>query len=106
MLKEDIGIKNGILRKRFLRELSLLKRMADYSSCDSTNLNRLLQDLGLDLSQYTYPMLQCGVDKDTLLLLSEEQMARECGVDNSIHRIRISQAIRGEVRLTENVFLN
>ncbi|XP_076364418.1 NAD(+) hydrolase SARM1-like isoform X2 [Tachypleus tridentatus] len=95
MLKEDIGIKNGILRKRFLRELSLLKRMADYSSCDSTNLNRLLQDLGLDLSQYTYPMLQCGVDKDTLLLLSEEQMAKECGVDNSIHRIRICQAIRG-----------
>ncbi|XP_076367405.1 NAD(+) hydrolase sarm1-like isoform X2 [Tachypleus tridentatus] len=98
MLKEDIGIKNGILRKRFLRELSLLKRMADYSSCDSTNLNQLLQDLSLEFSQYTYPMLQCGVDKGTLLLLSEEQLAKECGVDNSIHRIRISQAVRGLVQ--------
>ena len=43
MLKEDIGMKNGILRRRFIRELNNLKRVADYSSCDSTNLNLFLQ---------------------------------------------------------------
>ena len=43
MLREDIEMRNGILRRRFLRELTNLKRMADYSSCDATNLNGFLQ---------------------------------------------------------------
>ena len=33
-IKDDIGIKNGILRKRFIRELKELKKTADYTSCD------------------------------------------------------------------------
>ncbi|XP_077509864.1 sterile alpha and armadillo motif isoform X2 [Amblyomma americanum] len=94
MLKEDIGIKNGILRRRFLRELSQLKRMADYSSVDTTNVNQILQSLGTDFSQYTYRMLQSGVDKDSLKLLNDDQLFKECGIDNSIHRLRIGQAIR------------
>ena len=28
--QEDLGMKNGILRKRFLRELAVLRRNADY----------------------------------------------------------------------------
>ncbi|KAL3240917.1 hypothetical protein MRX96_047870 [Rhipicephalus microplus] len=95
MLKEDIGIKNGILRRRFLRELSQLKRMADYSSVDTTNVNQILQSLGSDFSQYTYRMLQSGVDMDSLKLLNDDQLFKECGIDNSIHRLRIGQAIRG-----------
>ena len=43
MLREDIEMRNGILRRRFMRELTNLKRMADYSSCDPTNLNGFLQ---------------------------------------------------------------
>ncbi|XP_037513448.1 NAD(+) hydrolase sarm1 isoform X1 [Rhipicephalus sanguineus] len=95
MLKEDIGIKNGILRRRFLRELSQLKRMADYSSVDTTNVNQILQSLGSDFSQYTYRMLQSGVDMDSLKMLNDDQLFKECGIDNSIHRLRIGQAIRG-----------
>ncbi|XP_064459962.1 NAD(+) hydrolase sarm1-like isoform X2 [Ornithodoros turicata] len=95
MLREDIGIKNGILRRRFLRELSLLKRMADYSSVDTTNVNQILQNLGPDFSQYTYRMLQSGVDKDSLKFLNDDQLFKECGIDNSIHRLRICQAILG-----------
>ena len=33
-LKEDLQMTNGILRRRFTRELVKLKRTADYSSCD------------------------------------------------------------------------
>merc|ERR1719147_591330 len=33
-IKDDIGITNGILRKRFMRELRDLKKNADYTSCD------------------------------------------------------------------------
>jgi hypothetical protein len=95
MLKEDIGIKNGILRKRFLRELGVLKRITDYSSCDSTNLNNVLNTLGAEYSKYTYSMLQSGVDHQTLRMLDEETLKEECKVDNSIHRLKIMQAIRG-----------
>ena len=31
-LKEDICMSNGILRKRFMRELTQLKKKADYST--------------------------------------------------------------------------
>lgn len=103
MLKEDIGIKNGILRRRFLRELSQLKRMADYSSVDTTNVNQILQSLGSDFSQYTYRMLQSGVDMDSLKLLNDDQLFKECGIDNSIHRLRIGQAIRGLNECAEEV---
>lgn len=84
--------------RRFLRELSLLKRMADYSSVDTTNVNEILQSLGTDFSQYTYRMLQSGVDIESLKMLNDEQLSHECGIDNSIHRLRIGQAIRGEHR--------
>lgn len=43
MLCDDIGLRNAILRKRFMRELSELKKMTDYSSCDKTSLNEFLQ---------------------------------------------------------------
>ena len=36
MLREDIAMKNGILRRRFLRELTLLRKRTDYSSVDAT----------------------------------------------------------------------
>ena len=41
-------------------------------------------------------MLNAGVDKKSLRLLSEEQLLAECGIINSIHRQRIFDAIRGE----------
>ncbi|XP_067136354.1 NAD(+) hydrolase sarm1-like isoform X1 [Centruroides vittatus] len=101
MLRDDIGITNGILRRRFLRELNRLKQMADYTSCDTTNLNQLLQGFGQEFSQYTYQMLHCGVQKDTLRYLTEEQLALDCGVENSIHRLRIGHAIKDLARMTE-----
>ncbi|GBN10412.1 Sterile alpha and TIR motif-containing protein 1 [Araneus ventricosus] len=102
MLKEDIGIRNGILRKRFLRELNQLKRMADYTSCDSTYLNQVLQSLGQEFSQYTYQMLRCGVQKETLKYISEDHLAGVCGIGNSIHRLRIAHAIKGLAQQSED----
>lgn len=96
MLTEDIGIRNGILRKRFIRELAHLKRITDYSSCDGSNLFHILNSLGPVYAQYTYSMLQSGVDEETLGSLSEAQLDKECRVDNSIHRLKIAEAIRSE----------
>ncbi|MFN9942379.1 MAG: hypothetical protein ACK56I_23195, partial [bacterium] len=60
MLREDIQMKNGILRRRFLRELSNLRKRTDYSSVDPTGLNDFLQNLGQEYSVYTYEMLNKG----------------------------------------------
>merc|ERR1711974_283150 len=92
--------KNGILRKRFMRELTNLKRMADYASCDPTSMNGFLNSLGQEFSVYTYDMLKAGIDRDTLLRINEEQLLSECGIINKIHRLKILNGImieRGEV---------
>ena len=105
MLKEDIQMRNGILRRRFLRELNNLKRMADYSSCDPTNLNSFLSTLGPEYCVYTYEMLNAGIDRQTLLTINEEQLLYECGIKNKIHRLKIQQGVkveRGEFTLPED----
>lgn len=93
-LHEDIGITNGIRRRRFKRELENLKKMADYSSKDVANLNNFLQVIGLEFSIYTYSMLNAGVDKESLKFLTEAQLVVECGITNSIHRLRILNSIK------------
>ncbi|GIY90180.1 NAD(+) hydrolase sarm1 [Caerostris darwini] len=94
-LSEDIGITNGILRKRFQRELNQLKRMADYSSCDTSGLSSFLQSLGPEFCQYTYQMLLSGANVKDLKELSSEQLETECGIENSIHRMRIMHMVKG-----------
>ena len=109
MLKEDIHMRNGILRRRFLRELTNLLKRTDYASVDNTGLNDFLQTLGLEYSVYTYVMLNSGVDKETLLnpinpFLTDEQLLLDCGIGNKIHRIKILQGIkmsRGELSVSD-----
>ncbi|XP_014300815.1 NAD(+) hydrolase sarm1 isoform X2 [Microplitis demolitor] len=93
-LKEDIGLTNGIKRRRFTRELQNLKKMADYSSKDSGNLNSFLLQIGQEFSIYTYSLLNAGIDKDYIQNISEDQLSTECGITNSIHRVRIMDAIK------------
>lgn len=93
-LHEDIGITNGIRRRRFKRELENLKKMADYSSKDVASLNTFLQSIGPEFSIYTYSMLNAGVDKESLKCITEAQLVVECGITNSIHRLRILNSIK------------
>lgn len=93
-LRDDIGITNGIRRRRFTRELQNLKKMADYSSRDTGNLNSFLQNIGAEFPIYTYSMLNAGVDKDSIRNLTDDQLLNECGISNSIHRLRIFESIK------------
>jgi len=43
-----------------------LKKLADYSSRDVSNLNFFLQNIATEFSIYTYSMLNAGVDKDSI----------------------------------------
>nr|XP_040230386.2 NAD(+) hydrolase sarm1 isoform X2 [Anopheles coluzzii] len=93
-LCDDIGMKNGILRIRFLRELQNLKKMADYSSRDTDGLHAFLSRIGPEYTIYTYTMLNAGVDIESLRTLDEDQLTATCGITNAIHRSRILQVIK------------
>ncbi|XP_050304801.1 NAD(+) hydrolase sarm1 isoform X3 [Anthonomus grandis grandis] len=94
-LRDDIGLVNGIKRKRFTRELQKLKQITDYTSRDSANINNFLQSLGPEFCTYTYSLLNAGVEtKDGLRNISEDQLMNECNITNSIHRFRIIEGIR------------
>lgn len=45
-LQCDLGMTNGITRKRFERELQNLKKMADYSSRDTSSIHSFLSNIG------------------------------------------------------------
>ncbi|XP_037935665.1 NAD(+) hydrolase sarm1-like isoform X2 [Teleopsis dalmanni] len=93
-LRDDIGISNGILLKRFERELQNLKRMADYSSKDTAKMHHFLYEIGPEYCTYTYSMLNAGIDRMSLSKLNEDMLIAECGIKNSIHRLRILNAIK------------
>ena len=104
MLREDIQMRNGILRRRFLRELSNLKRVADYSCVDATGLNEFLQTMGPEYCVYAYDLINAGIDRDTLMNINDEQMLTECGIRNKIHRMKVLQGAkveRGDISITE-----
>ncbi|XP_032598806.1 NAD(+) hydrolase sarm1 isoform X1 [Drosophila grimshawi] len=93
-LRDDIGITNGILLKRFERELQNLKRMADYSSKDTAKMHHFLAELGPDYCTYTYAILNAGIDKCTLPHVNEDMLMTECGIKNAIHRLRILNSVK------------
>lgn len=101
MLRDDIGIKNGILRKRFMRELDTLKQITDYSSCDATKVYGVLSNLGQVYTKYTYSLLQCGVDRNMFAAVTDDMLLHECNIVNSVHRRKILETAEGkEVQLT------
>lgn len=100
-LRDDIGLTNGIRRRRFTRELQNLKKMADYSSRDPSNLNAFLQNIAPEFSIYTYSMLNAGVDRESLRNLEEDHLIAECGINNSIHRLRILEQLKSRLKYNE-----
>ncbi|BFZ18626.1 hypothetical protein BsWGS_21665 [Bradybaena similaris] len=92
-LRDSLGMSCSITRKRFLRELRDLKISSDYTSCDPSMLGAWLQQVGEDMSQYTYQMLHQGVDRPLLRSLSDSLLLHDCKIDNGIHRMKILSKI-------------
>ena len=99
-VKDDICIKNGIHRKRFLRELATLKRTANYSSMDNSDLAGFLASkVGAEYRAYTYGLLKNDLCLELMQRLGEadlSDMLEEAGVKMAIHRHRIIEAIARE----------
>ena len=96
-VRDDICIKNGIHRKRFLRELSSLKKNANYSCMDSSDLAGFLASkVGEEYRAYTYSLLKNDLSLELMQRLGESDlndMLAEAGVKMGTHRHRIIEAV-------------
>lgn len=81
-----------------MRDLRVLKTYANYSMCDPNNLADWLADIDPRFRQYTYSMLQSGVGRTNLLQITDEQLQRDCCIENGIHRAQILAAARRPAR--------
>ncbi|KAK7156537.1 hypothetical protein R3I94_006559 [Phoxinus phoxinus] len=88
-LIQDLAMTSGLTRKRFLRDLRVLKTYANYSTCDPNNLADWLADVDPRFRQYTYGLIQSGVDRNNIAKITDEQLLSDCHVENGIHRAKI-----------------
>uniref|UniRef100_A0A1A8DS87 NAD(+) hydrolase SARM1 n=1 Tax=Nothobranchius kadleci TaxID=1051664 RepID=A0A1A8DS87_NOTKA len=93
-LSSDLGMAAGLTRKRFLRDLRVLKTYADYSMCDPNNMADLLVEVDPRFRQYTYGLVQSGVDRSNIQCLTDQQLQHDCHVENGVHRAKILSATR------------
>ncbi|KAK5868575.1 hypothetical protein PBY51_009575 [Eleginops maclovinus] len=91
-LCNDLGMTAGLTRKRFLRDLRVLKTYANYSTCDPNNMADWLVEVDPRFRQYTYGLVQSGVDRNNFKSLTDQQLQLDCHIDNSVHRAKILSA--------------
>jgi len=92
-LKNDLGIENGILRKRFTRELTNLKKSADYACVDRLGVVNFLSSI--DQKSYAYGMILQDMSPEFMKRLTASDlndMLKEAGVTNAVHRRQIIEA--------------
>ena len=70
------------------------KLQADYSHVDPSNINEWLGLIGTDFKQYTYNLVQAGVDRDFLISITDEHLSRDCQITNGVHRTKILEAVK------------
>lgn len=91
-LSNDLGMVAGLTRRRFLRDLRVLKTCANYSTCDPNNMADWLAEIDPYFRQYTYGLVQSGVDRNSVQNLTDQQLEKDCYIDNGVHRARILAA--------------
>uniref|UniRef100_A0A7N6FFX9 SAM domain-containing protein n=1 Tax=Anabas testudineus TaxID=64144 RepID=A0A7N6FFX9_ANATE len=97
-LSSDLGMTAGLTRKRFLRDLRVLKTYANYSTCDPNNMADWLAEVDPRFRQYTYGLVQSGVDRNNVQQLTDQQLQHDCLIDNGVHRAKILSASRKPIR--------
>ncbi|ROL53350.1 Sterile alpha and TIR motif-containing protein 1 [Anabarilius grahami] len=86
--------KRSIDIPEFLRDLRVLKTYANYSTCDPNNLADWLADVDPRFRQYTYGLIQSGVDRNNIAHITDQQLLSDCHVENGIHRAKILSTAR------------
>ncbi|XP_010865436.2 sterile alpha and TIR motif-containing protein 1 [Esox lucius] len=93
-LSTDLGMTAALTRKRFLRDLRVLRFYANYSTCDPNNMADWLGEVDPQFRQYTYGMVQSGMDRKNLFQITDQQLKSDCHIENGIHRAKILAAAR------------
>merc|ERR1711874_453337 len=68
-LTEDLDMTNGIVRRRFLRELRNLKRMSDYTCVDAEEIAEFLSGIQPDFREYTYNLYKADMTVESMVKL-------------------------------------
>ena len=91
-LKNDLKMTNGILRKRFIRELNSLKQNADYSAMDRHGIAGMIRSTKPELMVYAYTLIE-AIEPDFVSKLSTADMhdllRNVANVQSVIHRQEI-----------------
>ena len=99
-MKEDLEMTNGILRKRFQRELRNLKKNTDYSCIPGGDeIATWLTGINQDFREFTYNLYSKDMSVESMMELSKEDlidMLKAAGVDNIVHQHRIYEAVLRE----------
>lgn len=74
---------------RFLRDLRVLKTYGNYSTCDPHNMADWLVEVDPRFRQYTYGLVQSGVDRNNVQAVTDQQLQHDCHIDNGVHRAKI-----------------
>ncbi|XP_063350181.1 NAD(+) hydrolase SARM1 [Pelmatolapia mariae] len=99
-LSSDLSMTINLTRKRFLRDLRVLKTYANYSTCDPNNMADWLSEVDPRFRQYTYGLVQSGVDRHNIQSLTDKQLQHDCHIENGVHRAKILSASRGPLKLS------
>ena len=105
-LKNDLGIDNGIIRKRFSRELNHLKKCADYSCVDRHGVVTFLNNI--DQKCYAYNLILEDMSPDFMKKLNSNDlndMLKDAGVSSAVHRHQIIEACHENNNNAPNVVL-
>jgi hypothetical protein len=94
-LLEDINIGNSFHRKRFLADLTDLKVSAEYSGKGVSEIGEFLKTVGEKYVQYTYNLVNAGVNVEFLEHLTDDQLKIDCKVANGVHRGQILRVAEG-----------
>jgi len=106
-LKEYLGVKNGITRKRLWRELRRVMRNVDYSCSEKADMAQFLTNISSDLVEYTHKLVTHGLTQQVLTNLGTEDVddvLKDAGIDNLGDRYKIKQAVKTKAE-EPNVYL-
>ncbi|CAG5104002.1 Oidioi.mRNA.OKI2018_I69.chr1.g1039.t1.cds [Oikopleura dioica] len=76
------------------QDLVELRINGDYTSEDASGIQKWLSGIGREFSQYTFHLIQAGVDRDFLPHLTDEHLKVDCQITNGVHRTKILEAVR------------
>ena len=99
-MKEDLEMTNGILRKRFQRELRNLRKTSDYSCCGAEETAEFLHSISPDFREFTYNLMSRDMTVEHMTKLGRgdlTDMLKEAGIDNIVYQHRILEALESRM---------